>query len=191
MHWFRSWCSVMLVALSACSHAAHGSAASSDIDRAFVAAMVPHHELGVRLIDDAVPRVDDVRLRRLIFKMASYHDAELHRMEHYLEDWGVEPLRRYPGWVDPARLSVQTMEIGRRYDVGWLVIMIEHHEGAVALATDQAGNGGVPELRSLASDIATAQSAEIAAMTELLVELCEESPRTPGCADIAGPAGRG
>jgi uncharacterized protein (DUF305 family) len=180
-----------LAILSSCGHAAHGTSRPNENDRAFIAAMIPHHELGIRMMDNAVPRVDDVRLRRMIFKMSAYHDADMHSMEHLLEEWRINPMVRFPGWVDPDALDALSLQAGRAYDVGWLALMIEHHQGAVALAEKQAARGMIDDLRSLAGRIEATQRAEIAAMTELRSLLCSAEPATTGCGGIAGPEGRG
>ena len=128
---------------------------------------MPHHELGIELIDDATPRVDDVRLRRLIFKMSAYHDSELHDLENRAKDWGVATPQRFPGWIAPAELTELSALSGRDYDVRWLDLMIEHHEGAVTLADVEATEGSDSDLRSLARRIADAQRDEIDKMREL------------------------
>lgn len=180
-----------LVTLGACGHGGHGGDAPNDVDRRFVASMVPHHEIGVQMIADAEPRADDVRLRRLVFKMSAYHESELHAMAHHLDEWNLTPADRFPGWVDPAALRELSALTGPDYDVEWLRLMIEHHEGAIVLADEQTAAGAIAELRSLASGIAATQGAEIATMKDLLAELCESTPATSGCEDIAGLVGRG
>lgn len=177
--------------VSSCGHSAHGADSPNDNDRRFIAAMIPHHELGIRMIDDATPRVDDVRLRRMIFKMSAYHDADMHSMEHLLGEWRVDPMARFPGLVGPDALAALSSLSGRAYDVGWLALMIEHHLGAVVLAKNQVATGGVDDLRSLARRIETTQRAEIDSMTELRRLLCADEPATPGCEGIAGPEERG
>lgn len=148
--------------------------------------MVPHHELGIRLIDNAVPRVDDVRLRRLIFKMSAYHDSELHEMEHRLTKWGGTAAQRFPGWISRFEVDGLSQLSGAAYDVRWLELMIEHHEGAVTLADAEVARGADAELRALARRIAEAQRDEIEKMTTLLGELCGDS-----CPPIASARRRG
>lgn len=177
--------------LASCGHSAHGDGGPNDNDRSFIAAMVPHHELGIRMIDDAVPRVSDVRLRRMIFKMSAYHDAEMHVMQRLLDEWRVDPVAYFPGWIGPDALTALSSQSGRAYDVGWLTLMIEHHLGAVALARSQVATGGVDDLRSLARRIDATQRAEIDSMTQLRGLLCTDEPLAPGCEGIAVPVGRG
>jgi uncharacterized protein (DUF305 family) len=135
--------------------------------------MVPHHELGIELIDDAVSRVDDVRLRRLVFKMAAYHDSELHELKDRVASWGVTMSQRFPGWIDPAEMTAMSALSDTQYDLRWLDLMIEHHEGAITLAVVETTEGADDELRALARRIADAQRVEIAKMRYILDSLTE------------------
>ena len=148
--------------------------------------MVPHHRIGVELLDNAVPRVDDVRLRRLVFKMSAYHESELHDLEQRLAAWGVTESARYPGWISDGDIDDLNGLAGMDYDIRWLELMIAHHEGAVTLAAAEVGDGADAELRSLARRISAAQRDEIARMADLLAELCAGT-----CDAIASTVGRG
>ena len=139
-------------------------------DRMFVSQMIPHHHLGRDLLDRATTEVDDVRVRRLIFEMGGYHRAELHDLERWAEDWGVEVATDHPGRVDPARLDAFSGRDDGSYDREWLRLMIEHHEGAVILATTWGGRASEPVSR-LAGELARVQSAEMERMRALLDEL--------------------
>ncbi len=155
---------VMLV-IPACSM---GSASQAEAE--FVAAMVPHHRLGVELLQIAEPRVDDVRVRRLVFEMAAYHGADLHHLDHYLSGWSLLEAEVYPGWLDPERVRALEDLVGEQFDVAWLQAMIEHHEGALDLAVMLLDVGGRKELVTLATGVVEVQSRELAQMRHLLEE---------------------
>lgn len=144
-----------------------GETAPSTADRIFVSAMVPHHQLGVQLLDNAVSRVDDVRLRRLVFKMSSYHESELHDLEKRRDKWNVTDSTRFPGWVSPDDLDELDALSGPAYDLRWLDLMIAHHEGAVTVADAEDSEGTDALLRTLARRISVAQREEIVKMTEV------------------------
>lgn len=156
---------------AACGHAHDRTASDED----FVSAMVPHHRLGIEMLEHAVPRVDDVRVRRLVFEMSGYHDDELHQLENHLAHGAEATI--FPGWIAPDRLAALDDRTGPEYDVGWLVLMIEHHEGAIELATDELARitrDADPARHDFASRIATTQRAEIDEMQTLVVSLCAE-----------------
>ena len=139
-------------------------------DKTFVAQMVPHHQLGVDMIDSAVLRSDDVRLRKLVFQMQSYHEHELHQLSSLLQQWGISPAEIFPGSIDPSRLATIDQLSGPAYDIAWLNAMIEHHEGAVAIGKEEIASGQLPDLIDMAKKVVSTQQAEIIEMQKLLDE---------------------
>jgi uncharacterized protein (DUF305 family) len=137
-------------------------------DQTFVAQMVPHHQLGIEMIDSAVLRSDDVRLRKLVFQMQSYHEHELHQLSSLLQQWEISPAETFPGSIDPSRLAAIDQLSGPAYDIAWLNAMIEHHEGAVAIGKMQMKLGQIPDLIDVAKKVVTTQQAEIIEMQRIL-----------------------
>ncbi len=173
------------LSLAACGHQ-HGVAATDDV---FVTAMVPHHRLGIEMLEHAQPRVDDVRVRRLVFEMSGYHGDELHELESHLAHGNLDEAEVFPGWIAPERLSALDEITGPSYDVSWLLLMTEHHEGAVELAElELARIDPQPddERRDLAWSIATTQRTEIDEMRALARLLCAEHADLGVC-DLVRP----
>jgi uncharacterized protein (DUF305 family) len=56
---------------------------------------------------------------------------------------------------------------GDAFDEAWLQMMIEHHQGAVAMAEQVAGTTLDPQVATLADAIIAGQQAEIATMQGL------------------------
>jgi uncharacterized protein (DUF305 family) len=155
-----------LVVSAACSNQPQPNSA----DKTFVAQMVPHHEIGIDMIESAVLRSDDVRLRKLVFQMQSYHEHELHQLSSHLEQWKIPPAKVFPGLIDPTRLAKIDQLVGSAYDTAWLNAMIEHHKGAVAIGKMQMKLGQIPSLIDVARKVVTTQQAEIIEMQEILAE---------------------
>lgn len=165
----------MGIALSGCA------AGPGDVERAFVAAMLPHHRLGTELVESASVGAADVRLRRLVFEMAGYHGHETHQLAGWAQDWGVDEASTFPGDLpgpDVARLDELA---GTDHDTWWLVLMIDHHRGAVELTSEVLGQGATDEVEALAATVFEVQSDEITTMETLLAELCAEAPTAAGC----------
>lgn len=57
---------------------------------------------------------------------------------------------------------------GSEFDTMWMQMMIEHHEGAIAMAEDVKTAGENTDVALLADQIIAAQTAEIAEMQALL-----------------------
>lgn len=150
-------------------------------DLAFVAQMLPHHHLGVLLVNEAIARSQDVRLRRMVFEMGSYHQREVDQLAAWAETWDVTPADDFPGDLPGAEVARLAAIEGLGHDTWWLHLMIAHHEGAVRIANDATGSATIGEVRELASAVRSVQSQELAAMRELLTELCTDEA-LPGCA---------
>jgi uncharacterized protein (DUF305 family) len=154
------------VVSAACSNQPQPNSA----DKTFVAQMVPHHEIGINMIESAVLRSDDVRLRKLVFQMQSYHEHELHQLSSRLDEWKVPAAKIFPGFIDPTRLAKIDQLAGPAYDIAWLNAMIEHHEGAVAIGNEEIASGQLPDLIAAAEKVVITQQAEIIEMEKLLDE---------------------
>jgi uncharacterized protein (DUF305 family) len=165
---------VVLVMSVATSIAGCGGSAPTVVDARFVAAMPPHHRLGLEMIELGSPLVSDVEVRRLIFEMSGYHTHELHELEHLLEHWGGNEATTFPGWISPDRLGGVAALPGLELDIGWLELMVEHHEGAIDLARDALADGTDPTVRRLAEQVLAVQVPEVEEMTGLIARLCAE-----------------
>lgn len=172
--------------LVACGHR-HGPSFESD---PFLADMIPHHRLGIVLLEHAVPRVDDVRVRRLVFEMSNYHLDDLNHMQTTTSHDEVDESTAFPGWIAPERIAELDDHHGPAYDLGWLVLMIEHHEGAVKLADAElarSAHGSDDDRQRLARRIATQQRTEIDQMYTLARFLCAEDPDLDQCDRVKAP----
>lgn len=149
-------------------------------DRAFVAAMIPHHHLGMRLLDEATTNSDDVRLRRMVFEMDAYHSGELAELDRWSSSWDVAPAADFPGDLTASDLARLFGTNGVEHDTLWLALMIRHHIGALAI-TDAESDGAIGSARSLAKTIHDTQVRQIDEMRSLLDELCVADPTSPGC----------
>jgi len=162
---------VAVVALTAACGHQDQSSQPNEVDRWFVATMVPHHRLGVELLEIAQPRVHDVRVRRLVFEMGDYHHSELHHLEHRVHEWEVSESVDFPGNLAPTVLDELRATAGPDHDLAWLGAMIEHHEGAVTMAERQLDAGTDVDLKRLARAVIEVQQAEIDVMEGLLSAL--------------------
>lgn len=72
------------------------------------------------------------------------------------------------GMMTAGQLAELEKSSGKAFDTAFMELMIKHHEGAVAMAKTEQGQGTFPEARTMAEAIITSQTAEIARMNGLL-----------------------
>ncbi len=77
-------------------------------------------------------------------------------------------LEAMPGWVLPAEMARLTDATGIEAERLYLTLMIEHHEGGVAMAQYAADHADQEVVVRLARGIVRAQSAELALLHDLL-----------------------
>lgn len=140
----------------------------NDVDASFAASMIPHHELGVRMAEAAVAKADNVRVRRIAFKMVSYQKAELERLAAFSKAWGGEPSPHIHGMLTPDEEAALDTRSGNDYDRAWLAEMIVHHEGAIEMCNEVMAAGQHNGARAIAKTIVQVQSEQIAEMVDLV-----------------------
>lgn len=145
--------------------------------------MIPHHLVGVKLLDDAAIRTNDVRLRRLVFEMQGYHHAEIHELEAMADEWSVAPRDVFPGYIGTADFADLARASGVDYDVRWLNLMIRHHDGALQLANDALQSSASSRISKMAESTLLTQSREVSFMRRLHRHLCRTPPRPESCND--------
>jgi len=142
--------------------------------------MIPHHHLGMRLIDDATQRSGDVRLRRLVFEMTGYHHSETELLEAWSAAHDIEAASPFPGDLPEPDLARLDSLQGVEHDIWWLDLMIRHHRGALEIADAQIAGGRVAPAREMAISVRRVQSGEIEQMETLRDSLCAEQVRQAG-----------
>ena len=145
----------------------------------FLKGMIDHHHMAVMTAELCVERAVHAELREMCEDIATTQMAEIEQMQGWLEDWyGItyEP-RMTPGMENEVdRLAALS---GQDFEVAFLEMMIEHHQGAIKEARKIADRAFHPELVALANNIIAAQSAEIAMMREWLRDWYGIEPNSP------------
>lgn len=151
----------------------------NDADVLFAQSMIPHHEQAIEMaeiaLDPAIgagPEVLDLASR-----IQAAQDPEIKLMTGWLTAWG-EPVQMdtsdghdmssMEGMMSADDMGALGAMNGTAFDQMWMQMMIAHHEGAIAMATDVRTDGSDPNVASLADAIIAAQQAEIDEMNGLL-----------------------
>lgn len=174
----RGFAVILLVAavgvgLSACGgddDPAGEVAAGAEFDRAFIDAMVPHHESALEMARSAkAAGLTEPALAQVADDILATQQAEIDQMREWRGEWfGSSD-------VDPegaAALGMSAEQMGMAHDAGDLLnsgdvdsdfatMMIDHHQGAIEMAELALERAEHDELKELAEAIIVAQQREI------------------------------
>lgn len=148
----------------------------NDADVTFAQEMIPHHRQAVEMAQLATDRAQDPRVLDLASRIEGAQDPEITQMSGWLEDWdedvpeagGHEGMTGMTGMMSAEDMDELEAASGAAFDEMFLTMMIEHHRGAVEMATTELDDGQFPEALELAQTIIDAQNAEITEMEQIL-----------------------
>jgi uncharacterized protein (DUF305 family) len=168
----------LAVALSACGDDDDGTASSgNESDRAFLEAMIPHHESAVEMARLAKRHAEHAQVMELADSIISTQRMEIRRMERIHRRLFDEKVIPNPDAHQALGLSAEeagmahmesTPELERAnpFDRAFIDEMAGHHQGAVRMARAVLDQTDDDEVRSLADAIVAAQSKEIDEMSD-------------------------
>ncbi|POH71234.1 DUF305 domain-containing protein [Cryobacterium zongtaii] len=152
------------------------SDAHNNADVMFTMMMIPHHQQAVEMSDMIITKSGiDSQITELAQKIKDAQQPEITLMEGWLDTWGVgnpndmmDDMDHGNGMMSDGDMS--ELESATGADAGRIFLdqMIQHHEGAIDMATDEVEDGQSPDAVTLAENIITSQTAEIKVMTGLL-----------------------
>lgn len=148
-------------------------AAGADFDRAFIDAMVPHHESAIEMAEAAKKAgLSQPELIEVADAILATQQEEIDQMKEWREEWFGS------SEIDPdgaAALGMSMEQMGMQHDADALLrsgdvdtdfaqMMITHHQGAIDMAKLAQDRADHEELQELADAIIEAQEREIAVM---------------------------
>ncbi|PWR05921.1 DUF305 domain-containing protein [Micromonospora acroterricola] len=164
---------------SAATRAAHevrdaGPAPHNSMDVWFVRMMIPHHAQALEMAELAPDRAADPDIRALADRIRASQGPEMGMMRGWLQTRGLPA--EAPGHDHGSMRGMQSPEAMRQlaatrgadFDRLFVRMMTEHHQGAIALATDLLTVGSDLTLNEFANSVATEQTVEIERMRQVL-----------------------
>jgi uncharacterized protein (DUF305 family) len=159
----------------------------TEADVRFMSDMIAHHAQALEMADHAVPRGASPAVRTLAARIRSGQQDEIALMQSWLRERG-QPVPEVhagaghhghdhgtvPGMLTPAQLAELGRASGAEFDRLFLIYMIEHHRGAVAMVDTLLASDGAaqdPVVFRLAADVQADQTAEIARMQRMLAAM--------------------
>ncbi len=171
---------------SSAAATAADSTIGADADIAFAQLMIPHHQQAIEMADLAAANSTSPEVKALAVQIKAAQDPEIQTMTQWLTTWGAPTAMATPsdsgmdhggmdmggmteaGMMSGADMTALANATGADFDTMWLQMMIAHHQGAITMAQQVGETTTNPEVRELADAIITGQTAEIAAMQQLL-----------------------
>ena len=150
----------------------------NDDDVMFAQMMIPHHEQAIEMADialDPLVGASDA-VKNLATRIKAAQDPEITKMKAFLTTWkerltpdsSMDHSDMMSGMLSAEDIKKLSSLRGAEFDRAWMTGMIEHHEGAIEMAKDVLKNGKDSAVRTLATEITTAQDSEILEMKKLL-----------------------
>ncbi|TDD48565.1 DUF305 domain-containing protein [Kribbella antibiotica] len=176
----RFWITPALILLTACGAQTPASADFNDADVTFATQMIPHHQQAVQMAGMAGHNATNRELKNLATAIEAAQDPEIKTLATWLTTWdkpvpapshGGHGGHEMPGMMTEDDMSELGNTKGAQFDRQWTQLMIEHHQGAVAMAKTEQSTGKYPEAVALAGKIQSDQSAEITTLQRLLAKL--------------------
>ncbi|MFJ8781246.1 DUF305 domain-containing protein [Streptomyces sp. NPDC102476] len=156
-------------------------------DVSFAQGMIPHHQQAVEMAELADGRAASAQVKDLAARVEKAQGPEISTMSGWLKAWdekvpesmpgmdhsgmeGMEGMDGMAGMMDSADMDKLKKASGKEFDSMFLTMMVEHHKGAVEMATTEKAKGEYKDATAMAGDIVTSQNAEISKMKKLLGE---------------------
>ncbi|MEU6610022.1 DUF305 domain-containing protein [Streptomyces shenzhenensis] len=165
----------------------HGAAPSASADAtaaphnaqdvAFAQGMIPHHRQALAMARLAADHASSAQVKDLATRIEKAQDPEITTMTGWLTAWGEKVPAAgmahtghsgMAGMMDDKDMTALEKATGKDFDTMFLTMMVEHHKGAVEMATTEKSEGAYGPAKSLADAVVTAQNAEIEEMRQLL-----------------------
>ncbi|WP_394279606.1 DUF305 domain-containing protein [Microbacterium sp.] len=164
---------------SSAAPTADASANANDADIMFATMMIPHHQQAIEMSDVLLSKDDiDPRVVDLADGIKAAQQPEIDTLNGWLQEWGADTsgtdmdgMDHGGGMMSEEDMQALDAATGTEAAKLFLEQMIEHHNGAIEMAQEEVNNGQNPNATALAQKIVDDQTAEIAAMEDILAGL--------------------
>ena len=140
-------------------------------DRAFIDAMVPHHQGAIAMAEVALKNAEHEEIKELSRNIISTQLSEIEELKSIKkEEYGTsnvpmemsqEQMRGMGMMMDPQQLSKR-----EPFDKAFINAMIPHHQSAIYMAQVAQEESKIPAIKELVENIVDAQKLEIEQMKQ-------------------------
>ena len=140
-------------------------------DKAFIDAMVPHHQGAIEMARVALKNAEHAEIRELSRNIISSQQAEIEELKAIKkEEFGTSnvPMEMSPEQMRSMGVMMDPQELANRepFDKAFIDAMIPHHQSAIEMAEVAYEKSKNPRIKELAENIMSAQKREIEQMKQ-------------------------
>ena len=140
-------------------------------DRAFIDAMVPHHQGAIAMAEVALKNAEHEEIKELSRNIVSTQQSEIEELKSIKkEEFGTSnvPMEMSPQQMRGMGMMMDPKRLSKRepFDEAFIVAMIPHHQSAIYMSQVAQEESKIPEIKKLAGNIVTAQKREIEQMKQ-------------------------
>jgi uncharacterized protein (DUF305 family) len=159
------------------------------VEAGFARDMIVHHDQAVAMALTIRDRTDDPHVKTLATDILLTQENQIGQMLGWLNVWGLPATGEdlpmtwmghptsglMPGMASPEEMAGLADLTGEAADAEFLRLMIQHHQGGIAMAEAALARSGNAQVRTLAGAIVASQQVEIATMEDLLATKTESA----------------
>jgi uncharacterized protein (DUF305 family) len=140
-------------------------------DRAFIDAMVPHHQGAIALAEVALKNAEHEEIKELSRNIVSTQQSEIEELKSIKkEEFGTSqvPMEMSPEQMRGMGMMMNPQELANRepFDEALIEAMIPHHQAAIYMSQVAQEESKIPEIKELAGNMVSAQQQEIEQMLQ-------------------------
>ena len=157
----------------------------NDADVTFATDMIQHHAQALKMVDMTMGRDLDPQVEQLAEQIRTAQVTEVETMVDWLTAWDkpvpatvqdhanahsdgdMEMDTDMPGMMTNEEMDDLEAAQGAEFQTMWLEMMIEHHEGAIEMASAEEADGEFADAVAMAKSIQSSQQDEIDLMQGL------------------------
>jgi uncharacterized protein (DUF305 family) len=145
------------------------TSAPNDADVTFAQNMIPHHQQAIEMAKLVESHTDRPELHTLADSITTSQGQEVTQLQGWLQSWGKPETpagmahggMEMPGTMSEADMSRLMDSTGTDFDLAFVEMMAEHHQGAIDMAKTELQDGSLPEVTQFAQKVIDDQQAEI------------------------------
>ncbi|WP_442818658.1 DUF305 domain-containing protein [Streptomyces sp. NBC_01320] len=152
---------------------AAGTDTPNSADFRYVQMMIQHHAQALELTALVPSRSSSASVKRIAERISAAQKPEIGAMEGWLTHNGGEKHAGghdhagMPGMATETQLKQLRAAEGKAFDKLFLQLMINHHQGAITMATEALSEGNNVQIEEMAGDVIAQQTVEIDRMRAL------------------------